>query len=345
MFFTDFHALKRRQTSLGFTLIELLVVIAIIAILAAILFPVFASARRKAYQTVAASNLKQIGTAIVMYNQDNNDAFPRTQETLNPGEPSFISYWSTHYYQQSLNVYITMGEGGVNSSGQEQNKDSVWFDPADPEKNQPALWGSFTNNGLVTGTQRTLSQITSPSNTIVSTLRTNDWEHFVDWAYGYASSGSGSGCSQDTIPNPLPVSDPGNPFWESNFFDICLNPWGAEEDPTGKNGSKPLDVFYWGNGHATPPADLFPNAPHTDKSDGSYWSNGIDGRYFAGVPCSTYSKTPATQFPNGQLYLFVDGHVGFMPFTSTYKGVNNNMWSTDQDTQISSYWQTGQGSP
>src|SRR5438105_12554958 len=57
---------KRR----GFTLIELLVVIAIIAILAAILFPVFAQAREKARQTSCLSNNKQIGTGLMMYAQD-----------------------------------------------------------------------------------------------------------------------------------------------------------------------------------------------------------------------------------------------------------------------------------
>jgi len=54
----------------GFTLVELLVVIAIIAILAAILFPVFAQAREKARQTSCTSNLKQIGMAALMYAQD-----------------------------------------------------------------------------------------------------------------------------------------------------------------------------------------------------------------------------------------------------------------------------------
>jgi prepilin-type N-terminal cleavage/methylation domain-containing protein/prepilin-type processing-associated H-X9-DG protein len=60
----------------GFTLIELLVVIAIIAILAAILFPVFAKAREKARQTSCLSNLKQIGTSVLMYVQDYDEMYP-----------------------------------------------------------------------------------------------------------------------------------------------------------------------------------------------------------------------------------------------------------------------------
>ncbi|HCU38643.1 MAG TPA: hypothetical protein DGT21_25470 [Armatimonadetes bacterium] len=60
------------RSSRGFTLIELLVVIAIIAILAAILFPVFARAREKARQTACLANLKQIGAANQMYAQDND---------------------------------------------------------------------------------------------------------------------------------------------------------------------------------------------------------------------------------------------------------------------------------
>src|ERR1043166_4890534 len=60
----------------GFTLIELLVVIAIIAILAAILFPVFAQAREQARSTACLSNTKQIGLAVHMYAQDYDEAFP-----------------------------------------------------------------------------------------------------------------------------------------------------------------------------------------------------------------------------------------------------------------------------
>jgi len=69
----------------GFTLIELLVVIAIIAILAAILFPVFARAREKARQSSCLSNLKQIGTSVLMYAQDYDEMYPiNTNITANP---------------------------------------------------------------------------------------------------------------------------------------------------------------------------------------------------------------------------------------------------------------------
>jgi len=65
-----------RQAARAFTLIELLVVIAIIAILAAILFPVFAQAREKARAISCLSNEKQLGLAILMYAQDYDESFP-----------------------------------------------------------------------------------------------------------------------------------------------------------------------------------------------------------------------------------------------------------------------------
>lgn len=65
-----------RRSSFAFTLIELLVVIAIIAILSAILFPVFAQAREKARQTACASNERQISMGFLQYFQDNDEQFP-----------------------------------------------------------------------------------------------------------------------------------------------------------------------------------------------------------------------------------------------------------------------------
>lgn len=91
----------------AFTLIELLVVIAIIAILAAILFPVFAQAREKARGITCISNAKQIGTAIMMYAQDYDEAvipwFVRTTIARNEWRDDLIS-WT-----QNLQPYIKNG--------------------------------------------------------------------------------------------------------------------------------------------------------------------------------------------------------------------------------------------
>lgn len=73
---TSTHTQKNTTLRYGFTLIELLVVIAIIAILAAILFPVFAEARKSAQHTACLSNIRQIGVATLMYAQDYDEVFP-----------------------------------------------------------------------------------------------------------------------------------------------------------------------------------------------------------------------------------------------------------------------------
>jgi prepilin-type N-terminal cleavage/methylation domain-containing protein/prepilin-type processing-associated H-X9-DG protein len=85
----------------GFTLIELLVVIAIIAILAAILFPVFARAREKARQTSCLSNVKEIVLAALMYAQDFDETIAVGWEA--GGE---ANYWYPRWYPYTKNVQI-----------------------------------------------------------------------------------------------------------------------------------------------------------------------------------------------------------------------------------------------
>jgi len=95
----------------GFTLVELLVVIAIIAILAAIIFPVFARAREKARQATCASNLKQIGHAMLMYADDYDDMMPISHqvadETADFAGPNGVYNWiaCVHPYTKSWKIF------------------------------------------------------------------------------------------------------------------------------------------------------------------------------------------------------------------------------------------------
>src|SRR5947209_1847847 len=93
----------RRQCRSAFTLIELLVVIAIIAILAAILFPVFAQAREKARMTACLSNMKQIGTSLTMYAQDYDETYPFIRFTSSPAGSD--ANW-TYVWRNAIRPYL-----------------------------------------------------------------------------------------------------------------------------------------------------------------------------------------------------------------------------------------------
>lgn len=137
----------------GFTLIELLVVIAIIAILASILFPVFARARESARQTACRSNVKQIITAVQMYTNDYDEAHPIVQ-AVDPGSGTLLYAWPW-----AMNSYIKNNQVWRCNS---DSKQTDTLDPADPTDRE-VTYG--LNYRFLSGTA--LAGIAKPADTVM----------------------------------------------------------------------------------------------------------------------------------------------------------------------------------
>ena len=158
--------MKRR----GFTLIELLVVIAIIAILAAVLFPVFAKVRENARKISCASNLRQLGVGLTQYTQDADEAMPYgNNPSLNPGPRGWAG--QMYSYVKSVGVFKCPDDSG------------------NPPPGYATL--SYGANSNLTG--KTLAQFNAPASTIlffeaqgVSAQVTNPNE--TDSAVGWAAA-------------------------------------------------------------------------------------------------------------------------------------------------------------
>jgi prepilin-type N-terminal cleavage/methylation domain-containing protein/prepilin-type processing-associated H-X9-DG protein len=159
----------------GFTLIELLVVIAIIAILAAILFPVFAQARDKARAAGCLSNTKQIGVALQMYAQDYDETLPMywddpAGESRNKGAKNDnpLGYWHNHLAPYTKNYQIF-----VCPSARTATERLVDTGEGTPKERKALAWrgsGSYGWNywylGAWPGQTYTLAMVTAPAETI-----------------------------------------------------------------------------------------------------------------------------------------------------------------------------------
>jgi prepilin-type N-terminal cleavage/methylation domain-containing protein len=121
--------MNRKKKSSAFTLIELLVVIAIIAILAAILFPVFAQAKLAAKKAVSTSNVKQLGTAFYIYLNDYDDMFPDALHGSGGTNTTAQTMWASTIWP-----YVKSGTTYTPSDGSTQvtGCNGIYLDPAAP---------------------------------------------------------------------------------------------------------------------------------------------------------------------------------------------------------------------
>lgn len=183
--------MKRR----GFTLIELLVVIAIIAILAAILFPVFSSARESARKAACQSNIKQIGTALMMYAQDWDEKFPPNRN-WNSVTGRHITWryaimpylknrqiWVCPSARHSWNEFVWWANGG-GDPGVDADVDMTIVDfqnGVDPQQHG----ANYCYNGNFFTPARSQAEIESPAQ-LIMVLETHDyWPDLGTWTLGW----------------------------------------------------------------------------------------------------------------------------------------------------------------
>ncbi|RYG74143.1 DUF1559 domain-containing protein [bacterium] len=175
---------KRSLPSSAFTLIELLVVIAIVAMLAAILFPVFSRARENAHRTSCASNLKQLGQALLQYAQDNDEAFMLGCNRHGGGWAS-----ANAPYVRSTQIYVCPTDASDASNENLPDRISYAYNLALP----------FPANGY--GGGALLAAFSDPTKTVaISEVESAAWNLAFDaTTCGRAYSPSGNGLSGNQL--------------------------------------------------------------------------------------------------------------------------------------------------
>jgi len=191
------------QKKQGFTLIELLVVIAIIAILAAILFPVFAKAREKARQASCLSNQKQIGLAFAQYTQDYDEKYSARDMQTDPNH-SMSFRWALQPYIKNTQVWVCPSNPNdviLNADGTCNHWcDQGYFPPGSTTIQLGSVEStSYAINDAASqfnGNYPKLAVITSPAQKLlmVETYRQN-WDDYASpwWCSGGTADGAASG--------------------------------------------------------------------------------------------------------------------------------------------------------
>ena len=268
--------LSQRQR--GFTLIELLVVIAIIAILASILFPVFAKAREKARQTTCLSQVRQMATAVQMYNQDNNGRYPgsawcaaiagylgdSTKMFFCPSDAALDAESPVSYGYAG--VLLRADASGVNEAQIKSPTEVGVVCDAMPSK-------AYPNGGIVAGG----GLLDEAANAVVPTAR-----HSKGVIVGYCDGHA------KYVPKDFNETDMGNAvtraFYQANALGLVDNPIGGNSSTAFATGG----TITFGGEYAAYPL-LQAAADIVKKNGGTYYTRGYLGENATvGRPASDY---------------------------------------------------------
>jgi len=303
--------MRRWNNQKGFTLIELLVVLAIIALLAAILFPVFERARENARRSACQSNLKQIGLGIIQYAQDYDEDYPigcnGSVTTLGGGwvGPIYAYVKNTQVFQCPSDYQATMAP----------SLNAIFY----PSNLSYAYNGNLnlvytTNLPDDAGTFRPvpLSSVTSPSVTVMV------WE---------ASTGSTSNHNLQ-----LNLSDPN----ESGANPTSGIPYSLASIGCGRNSGS----------YRTDEGMTFGDANGYAYGDGIYVKAGVLGQRTGCVFATGQSFVNAAPIPGihlgGANFLSCDGHVKWLTGAAVSCGFDaTSATSAEIDSNISYSWMSG----
>ena len=194
------------RRSKAFTLIELLVVIAIIAILAAILFPVFAQAKEAAKKTQAISNVKQQGLGVLLYSGDSDDLLPQSEYGNNTPQYPLVQWY------QMIYPYVKSGDKTGPNSDQVFGRGGIFDDPGYPKGSAdaklnpqaggqafgvhrdifPSNYGDPSGAGYTPYPSMSQTQLDAPADKIMMVPKgsngpTGSYPWFTTWEWFYTS--------------------------------------------------------------------------------------------------------------------------------------------------------------